>query len=167
MGFRQRWMPLSPAANVKAENISAENEQLVMRTVGSPMDTRSGPSFLRAARRVREQEQPTICLATLRYWGFPFASNPQVTIWQGTYDQHLTPYFTLMLRDQPPSSRLRTREGEATLHPPPSGPEMINTLIATASSQNFLGQLRAMSIRVPAGPAFYDGPQHRDGQSRS
>jgi pimeloyl-ACP methyl ester carboxylesterase len=65
------------------------------------------------------------------------ASIRQVTIWQGTEDQHVPPFHAEWLRDHLPKAELRILEGEG--HNSIAGhlPEIINTLVATGrSAQN-------------------------------
>ena len=62
------------------------------------------------------------------------ASIRQVTIWQGTEDQHVPQFHAEWLRDHLPRAELRTLKGEGHNSIAGQLPEIINTLIATGQS---------------------------------
>jgi pimeloyl-ACP methyl ester carboxylesterase len=91
-------------------------------------------SFLRAAGVSGSHGAADDCVATFRDWGFPLANIRQVTIWQGTEDQHVPPFHAERLRDHLPQAELRTLESESHNSIVRHLPEIINTLIATGQS---------------------------------
>jgi pimeloyl-ACP methyl ester carboxylesterase len=134
-GFRQAVDAfVAQLANVKAENISAETNSDADRRFFSQGYAEWIASFLRAAAVSGSQGATDDCLATLRDWGFPLASIRQVTIWQGTEDQHVPLFHAEWLRDHLPQAELRTLEGESHNSIAGQLPEIINTLIATGQS---------------------------------
>jgi pimeloyl-ACP methyl ester carboxylesterase len=137
-GFRQAVDAfVAQLATVKAENIAAEANSDADRRFFSQGYAEWVASFLRAGGVSGSQGAADDCLAAIREWDFPLASIRQVTIWQGTEDQHVPPFHAEWLRDHLPKAELRILEGEG--HNSIAGhlPEIINTLVATGrSAQN-------------------------------
>jgi pimeloyl-ACP methyl ester carboxylesterase len=121
-------------ANVKAENIAAEPNSDADRRFFSQGYAKWVASFLRAGGVSGSRGAADDCLATLRDWGFPLASVRQVTIWQGTEDQHVPAFHAEWLKDHLPRTELRTREGEGHNSIVEHLPEIITTLMATGQS---------------------------------
>ena len=134
-GFRQAVDAfVAQLATVKAENIAAEADSDADRRFFSQGYAEWIASFLRAGGVSGGQGAADDCLAAIRDWGFPLASIRQVTIWQGTEDQHVPPFHAEWLRDHLPKAELRALEGES--HNSIAGhlPPIINTLVATGQS---------------------------------
>jgi pimeloyl-ACP methyl ester carboxylesterase len=134
-GFRQAVDAfVAQLATVKAENIAAEADSDADRRFFSQGYAEWIASFLRAGGVSGGHGAADDCLAAIRDWGFPLASIRQVTIWQGTEDQHVPPFHAEWLRDHLPKAELRALEGES--HNSIAGhlPPIINTLVATGQS---------------------------------
>ena len=134
-GFRQAVDAfVAQLATVKAENIAAEANSDADRRFFAQGYAEWVAEFLRAGGVSGSQGAADDCLAAIRDWGFPLASIRQVTIWQGTEDQHVPPFHAEWLRDHLPKAELRTLDGEG--HNSIAGhlPEIINTLVATGQS---------------------------------
>jgi pimeloyl-ACP methyl ester carboxylesterase len=137
-GFRQAVDAFAAQlANVKAENIAAETSSDADRRFFSQGYAEWIASFLKAAGVSGSHGAADDCLAALRDWGFPLASIRDVTIWQGTQDQHVPPFHAQWLNDHLPPAELRTLEGESHNSIVGHLPEIISTLIAAGrSAQN-------------------------------
>lgn len=134
-GFRQAVDAfVAQLANVSAENIAAEANSDADRRFVSQGYAEWVASFLRAGGVSGSHGAADDCLATLRDWGFPLANIRQVTIWQGTEDQHVPPFHAEWLKDHLPQAELRTLEGEGHNSIVGQLPEIITTLIATGQS---------------------------------
>jgi pimeloyl-ACP methyl ester carboxylesterase len=131
-GFRQAVDAfVSQLANVKAEDLAAETNSDADRRFFAQGYAEWVASFLRAAGVSGSDGAADDCLAAFHDWGFPLASVRQVTIWQGTEDQHVPPFHAEWLSDHLAKAELRTLEGES--HNSIAGhlPEIISTLTAT------------------------------------
>jgi pimeloyl-ACP methyl ester carboxylesterase len=117
-------------ANVKAENIAAETSSDADRLFVSQGYAEWVASFLRAGGVSGSHGAADDCLATFRDWGFPLAKIRQVTIWQGTEDQHVPPFHAEWLRDHLPQAELRTLKGESHNSIVGHLPEIINALMS-------------------------------------
>jgi pimeloyl-ACP methyl ester carboxylesterase len=119
-------------ANAKAENIAAEEANSdAERGFLSEGYTEWIASFLRAAGVSGSHGAADDCLATFRDWGFPLAGVRQVTIWQGTEDEHVPRYHAEWLHDHLPQAELRILDGEGHGSIVRHLPEIISNLIAT------------------------------------
>ena len=118
-------------ANARGENIAAATNSDADRRFFSQGYAEWVASFLRAGGVSGSNGAVDDCLATLRDWGFPLAGIRQVTIWQGTEDQHVPLFHAEWLRDHLPRAELRILENEG--HNSIAGrlPEIISTLIGT------------------------------------
>ena len=131
-GFRQAVDAfVTQLANAKAEDIAAEANSDADRRFFAQGYAEWVASFLRAAGVSGSHGAADDCLAAFHDWGFPLASVRQVTIWQGTEDQHVPPFHAEWLSDHLAKAELRTLEGES--HNSIAGhlPEIISTLTAT------------------------------------
>jgi pimeloyl-ACP methyl ester carboxylesterase len=134
-GFRQAVDAfVAQLANVKAEDIAAEANSDAERRFFAQGCAEWVASFLRAAGASGSRGAVDDCLATLRDWGFPLAAVRQVTIWQGTEDQHVPLFHAEWLEDHLPQAELRTLEGESHNSVVRHLPEIISTLIAAGQS---------------------------------
>jgi len=134
-GFRQAVDAfVAQLANVKAENIAAETDSDADRRFFSQGYAEWVASFLRAGGVSGSHGAADDCLATLRDWGFPLANTRQVTIWQGTEDQHVPAFHAEWLKDHLPRAELRTLEGEGHNSVVRHLPEIITALMATGQS---------------------------------
>lgn len=131
-GFRQAVDAfVAQLANAKAENIAAEANSDADRRFVSRGYAEWVASFIRAGGASGSHGAADDCLATLRDWGFPLASIRQVTIWQGTEDQHVPPFHAEWLKGHLPHAELRTLEGEGHNSIVDHLPEIITALLAT------------------------------------
>jgi pimeloyl-ACP methyl ester carboxylesterase len=137
-GFRQAVDAfVAQLATASAENISAGASSDADRRFFSRGYAEWVASFLRAGGVSGSHGAADDILATLRDWGFPLASVRQVTIWQGTEDQHVPPFHAEWLADHLPRAGLRTLEGESHTSISDHLPEIITALIAAGrSAQN-------------------------------
>jgi pimeloyl-ACP methyl ester carboxylesterase len=134
-GFRQAVDAfVSQLADVKAENIAAETNSDEDHLFVSQGYAEWVASLLRAAGVSGSHGAVDDCLATFRDWGFPLASIRQVTIWQGTEDQHVPPFHAEWFKDHLPQAELRILENEDHNSAVGHLPEIISNLIATGRS---------------------------------
>jgi pimeloyl-ACP methyl ester carboxylesterase len=117
-------------ANVKAENVAANASTAADRQFFSEGYAEWVASFVSAAGVSGSYGAADDYLASFREWGFPLASIRQVTIWQGTEDDHVPPYHAEWLRDHLPRAELRTVANEGHNSIVRHLPEIIKTLIA-------------------------------------
>jgi pimeloyl-ACP methyl ester carboxylesterase len=134
-GFRQAVDAfVAQLANVKAENIAADTNTEADRRFFAQGYAEWVASFLRAGGVSGGHGAADDCLATLRDWGFPLAGIRQVTIWQGTEDQHVPPFHAEWLSGHLRRAELRTLESEGHNSIVGHLPEIISTLIAAGQS---------------------------------
>jgi pimeloyl-ACP methyl ester carboxylesterase len=134
-GFRQAVDAfVAQLANVKAENIAADTNTEADRRFFAQGYAEWVASFLRAGGVSGGHGAADDCLATLRDWGFPLAGIRQVTIWQGTEDQHVPPFHAEWLSGHLRRAELRTLGSEGHNSIVGHLPEIISTLIAAGQS---------------------------------
>jgi pimeloyl-ACP methyl ester carboxylesterase len=115
-------------ANVKAENVAANASTAADRQFFSEGYAAWVASFVSAAGVSGSYGVADDYLATFRQWGFPLASIRQITIWQGTEDDHVPPYHAEWLRDHLTRAELRTMTNEGHNSIVRHLPEIIKTL---------------------------------------
>jgi pimeloyl-ACP methyl ester carboxylesterase len=125
----QRLTPRPKAQAVAADAKSYAERQFFSEGYGEWV-----ASFVRAAGVSGSHGAADDYLATFRDWGFPLADIRQVTIWQGTEDQHVPSFHAEWLRDHLPQAELRTLESEGHTSIVRHLPDIINTLIANGQS---------------------------------
>jgi pimeloyl-ACP methyl ester carboxylesterase len=129
-GFRQAVGAfVGQLGNAKAENVAAGASSAAEVQFFSEGYAEWVASLVRAGGISGSDGAADDCLATLRDWGFPLASIRQVTIWQGTEDQHVPPYHAEWLRDHLPQAELRIVAGEGHNSIVRHLPEIISTLL--------------------------------------
>lgn len=134
-GFRQAVDAfVGQLANVKAENVAADTGSEADRQFLSGGYAEWVASFIRAGGISGSHGAADDCLASLRDWGFPLAGIRQVSIWQGTEDQHVPPYHAEWLRDHLRQAELRSVAGEGHNSIVGHLPEIITALIASGQA---------------------------------